>query len=97
MNDEQAEKVVRLLEEIRDDQRLQLERQGQALQRQDALLAQQRERLVSAAQRSEEAKQLLAKSARVVASARILTFVVLPFAVLFVAYLVWVLLAHVAL
>jgi len=95
MNDEQAAKMVRLLEEIRDGQRLQLERQAQALQRQDELLAQQRERLSSLSQRSGQAEQLLAKSAKVVASARMLTFLVLPFAIVFVAFLVWILLARV--
>ena len=97
MNDEQAERIVRLLEEIRDGQRQQLERQAQALQRQDELLAQQRERLAGLSQRSGQVEQILAKSAKVVTSARILTLIVLPFAVLFVAFLVWVLLAHVVL
>jgi hypothetical protein len=37
MNDAQAERMVRLLEEIRDGQQLQLERQAQALQWQEEL------------------------------------------------------------
>ena len=78
MNDEQAEKMVRLLEEIRDGQRLQIEREAQALQRQDEVLAQQRERLAGLSQRSGQAEQLLAKSAKVVASARVVAFLVLP-------------------
>jgi hypothetical protein len=47
-----------------------LERQVQALQRQDELLAQQRERPAGLSKRSEQADQLLAKSAKVVAGAR---------------------------
>jgi putative ABC transport system substrate-binding protein len=94
MNDEQAERIARLLEEIRDGQRLQLERQAQALQRQDELLAQQRERLAGLSKRSEQADQLLAKSAKVVAGARILALVALPFVVLLAIFLAWALLAH---
>src|SRR5215468_926345 len=95
MNDEQAERMVRLLEEIRDGQRLQLERQAQALQRQDELLAQQRERLAGLSQSSGQAGQILEKSAKVVASARLLVFIVLPLVVILVGFLVWMLLARV--
>jgi hypothetical protein len=42
MNDEQGERFTGLLDEIRDGQRLQLERQAQALRRQEELIAQQR-------------------------------------------------------
>jgi hypothetical protein len=96
MNDEQADRIVRLLEEIRDGQRLQLERQAQALQRQEELLAQQRERLAGLSQRSGQAERLLDRSAKVVASARILAFVALPIAVLMLAFVIWVLLARLA-
>jgi len=95
MNDAQAERMVRLLEEIRDGQRLQLERQAQALQRQDELLAQQRERLAGLSQSSGQAGQILEKSAKVVASARLLVFIVLPLVVILVGFLVWMLLARV--
>jgi len=96
MNDQQTERIVRLLEEIRDGQRLQLERQAQALQRQGELVAQQRERLAGLSQRSDEAQRLLDRSARVVAGARVLAFVALPIAVLILAFIVWVLIARVA-
>lgn len=42
------------------------------------------------------AEQVLAKSAKLMASTRILTFIALPFAVLLLAFIVWVLFAHVA-
>jgi hypothetical protein len=96
MTDEQGERIVRLLEDIRDGQRLPLERQAQALQRQDELLAQQHERLAGLSKRSEQAEQLIAKSAKVVTSARILAFVALPFAVLLLAFVFWALFVHVA-
>jgi hypothetical protein len=95
MNDEHADRIIRLLEEIRDGQRVQLERQAQAMQRQEELMSQQRERVAGWSKRAGEAEQVLAKSAKVVASARVLVFVVLPFAVLFLVVLVWLLLARV--
>jgi hypothetical protein len=64
-----------------------LERQVQALQRQDELLAQQRERPAGLSKRSEQADQLLAKSAKVVAGARILALVALSFVVLLAAFI----------
>jgi hypothetical protein len=96
MNDEQAEKMIRLLEEIRDGQRLQLERQAEALANQRDLLAQQRERLAGLSKRSGQADELLAKSAKVIASARIVAFVLVPLAIVFLGFLVWVLLGRVA-
>lgn len=94
MDDQQADRIVRLLEQIRDGQQLQLERQAQALQRQEELVAQQRERLAGLSQRSDQAQRLLDRSARVVAGARVLAFVALPISVLILAFVVWVLIAH---
>ena len=91
MNDQQQlDRIARLLEEIRDGQRLQLERQAEALQRQEQILAQQRERLAGLSQNSGKADELLAKSAKVVASARVLVLIVLPVAVLLLVYMLWV-------
>ena len=95
MHDQDAANIIRLLEEIRDGQRLQLERQAQVLQRQEELLAQQRERLASVSRTSGKAEELLAKSAKVVASARILAWVALPFALLLVVFLLWLFWARV--
>jgi hypothetical protein len=103
VTDEHAERIIRLLEEIRDGQRLQLERQAIALERQAGLVAKQTERLASlsgptgqASSVEAGAEQVLVRSAKLVASARILTFIALPFAVLLLAFIVWVLFAHVA-
>ena len=96
MNDEQAERIARLLEDIRDGQHLQLERQAQALKRQEELLAQQRARLASVSEDSSGAKELIATSARVVASARILVLIALPLAVLLIVFLAWVFWAQIA-
>lgn len=74
MTDELAEKMIRLLEEIRDGQRVQLERQAEALANQRDLLAQQRERLAGLSKRATQADDLLARSTKVVAGARIVAF-----------------------
>jgi hypothetical protein len=104
MNDDpHTERIIRLLEEIRDGQRLQLERQAQALERQAEALAQQRERLAGLSQGASEARgigeqagRVLAQSSKLVASARILLWVSLPFAVLLLAFVLWMLAAHLA-
>jgi hypothetical protein len=95
MNDEQAEKMVQLLEEIRDGQRLSLERQVEALQRQSELMSQQRERLAALSRQSGEAEQLFAKTAKVVARASMLAFVVVPIAAACFALLLWLVVARV--
>ncbi len=102
-DDPHAERIIRLLEEIRDGQRLQLERQAQALERQAEALAQQRERLTGVSLSASEAQgigaqagKVLAQSSKLVASARILLWVSLPFAVLLLAFVLWALVANLA-
>jgi hypothetical protein len=95
MTDEQAEKMVRLLEEIRDGQRLSLQRQEQALQRQSELMSQQRERFAASSQRSAEAEQLFEKTAKIVARASVLAFVVVPVAAVCFFLLLWLVFARV--
>ncbi|HVO87467.1 MAG TPA: hypothetical protein VMV45_02915 [Casimicrobiaceae bacterium] len=94
MNDEHAERIVRLLEEIRDGQRLQLERQAQALARQEEVFAQQRERIAGALRRAGEADELLANSKQVVGGARVLVLIAVPFAVLALGFVAWILFAR---
>jgi hypothetical protein len=96
MNDQDAEKIIRLLEEIRDGQRLQLERQAQALERQAEVLAQQRERLAASSKGivetkaiGEQAERILAQSAKVVTGARVLVLVALPLAALLLVFALW--------
>jgi hypothetical protein len=103
MDDQHAERIIRLLEEIRDGQRLQLERQAQALERQAEVLDQQRERLARLSQGAsdvqgigDQAGRVLAQSTKLVKSARVLVWVALPFAVLLLGFVLWALLAPVA-
>jgi hypothetical protein len=96
MNDEQAEKMVRPLEEIRDGQRLSLERQAEALQRQSEQMSQQRERLAASSRQSGEAEQLFAKTAKVVSRASVLAFVVVPIAAVLFVLMLWLVFARIA-
>src|ERR1043166_6337349 len=96
MTDEHADKMIRLLEEIRDGQRVQLERQAEALANQRDLVAQQRERLAGLSRRTTQDDDLLARSAKVVAGARVVAFVLVPFAIVFLGFLLWALFARVA-
>jgi hypothetical protein len=101
MNDSNAQKIIQLLEEIRDGQRLQLERQAQALEAQKEGLAAQRDRLASLAARADgvqamgnQAQHVLTGSAQLVRSARVILFVAIPFAILLLAFVVWILFAR---
>jgi len=103
MNQEDSERIIRLLEEIRDGQRLQLERQAQAIERQAEALAQQRQRMAGLSQSAsdvqgfgEQAGRVLAQSSKLVKSARILLWVSLPFAFLLLAFVLWALFAYLA-
>jgi hypothetical protein len=89
MNDQDATKIIRLLEEIRDGQRLQLERQAQAL-------ADLSRRGGDATGLQERADRVLAKSAKLVVGARILAFIALPFAVVLLAFVAWMIFARLA-
>jgi hypothetical protein len=68
MDQEQTQKLLALLEEIRDGQRLMIERQAQALARQEEIIARQRERqaghLGAADQILAQADQLQRKTGR---------------------------------
>jgi hypothetical protein len=101
MNEEDSERIIRLLEEIRDGQRLQLERQAHAIEQQAQALAQQRQRLAGLSQGAsevqgfgEQAGRVLSQSSKLVKSARVLVWVSIPFAVLLFAFVLWALLAY---
>ncbi|HEY7683215.1 MAG TPA: hypothetical protein VH879_11275 [Gemmatimonadales bacterium] len=91
MDDSDVQKLLRLLEEIRDGQRLQLERQAEALtlQRQQLTLVQ------SQADRAERiqdrAERIQATSASLVGTARKATIILLPIIIVLILYLSWLL------
>jgi uncharacterized membrane protein (DUF106 family) len=81
--------AVRLLAEIRDNQKLQIERQLEALalqREQFAIFQRQVERNEKLQDRAE---QLQGSGAALVAGARKVMLVIVPFALLLLAYLTW--------
>jgi uncharacterized membrane protein (DUF106 family) len=91
MNDHDVRQLIHLLEEVRDNQRAQLERQAEALalqREQFALVRQQAERAERLQDRAEE---LQAKGVQLVTGARKSMVVVLPIIVALLAYLSWLL------
>ena len=91
MNDIDTQRLISVLEEIRDNQRIQLERQAEALalqREQFALVQKQQERVERIQDRAEE---IQAKSAQLVAGSRKVFAIVLPIIVVLVIYLSWIL------
>jgi hypothetical protein len=91
MNDQDLQRLIRLLEEIRDGQKLQLERQAEALalqREQFALVRQQTER---AERIQDRAEQIQIKSAQLVAGARKAVVILLPIVIGLIIYVSWLL------
>ena len=86
MNDADAQRIARLLEEIRDDQRTQLERQAEALgvQREQAEMA-RTDKL------HDRAEAIQARSSQLVGAARRLVLVAVPVILLLLVYVSWLL------
>ena len=97
MSDSDNERIIRLLEEIRDGQKLQLERQAEAMQRQAEALEGQRARLASLKgdATQQRADEVLSKAAGLVGGVRLMAFVVVPFAVLLLVLVCWLAFGHV--
>lgn len=95
MNDVDLQRLIRVLEEIRDNQKVQIERQSEAL----ALQREQFELVKKQTERTERiqdrAEQIQAKSATLVAGARKTLLVVLPILVILIAYVSWLLFRYI--
>ena len=91
-NEMDIQKLVIVLDAIRDNQKLQLDRQLEALmlQREQVAIVQRQVERVERLQ--ERAEQLQGKSAQLVAGARKLLVVLLPIVVVLIAYVSWLLL-----
>jgi len=91
MSEIDTQRLASLLEEIRDNQRLQLEHQTEALalqREQFALVQKQQERAERIQDRAEE---IQAKSAQLVAGSRKVFAVVIPIIIALIVYLSWLL------
>lgn len=95
MEERESQMLIRLLEEIRDNQKRQLERQAEvlALQREQfALVQRQQER---AGRIQDRAEQIQNRSAQIVGVARKATYIILPILILLIIYVSWILFRYV--
>ncbi len=89
MNDTDIQRLVTVIEEIRDNQKFQLERQAEALslqREQFALVQKQYERAERLQDRAEE---IQTKSAQLVSGARKALAIVIPIIIVLIIYLSW--------
>ena len=89
MHDQDSQQLIRVLEEIRDNQKTQLERQAESLALQRELFALVQKQTERAERLQDRAEELQAKGAQLVTGARKGMVVVLPIIVLLLAYLSW--------
>lgn len=91
MDSEDLARAVSVLEEIRDDQRVQLARQAEALALQREQFAMVQKQYERTERIQERAEILQARSAHIVGTARKVMIVVLPIITFLVIYLSWLL------
>jgi hypothetical protein len=95
MNDPDKQRIITLLEEIRDGQNRQLELQTQALARQAEAIAKQQERFAKIDARSDGASEIqqfadkLQGSARLIRRARVLMFFFVPLSMFVLVFVCW--------
>ena len=96
MDTDDVRKMIALLEEIRDGQQLQLQRQAEGLERQTEALGMQRQHYEDlqiqsgkARELQERAEKIQAGSARLIGGARVLVLIVAPLAVLLLVFVCW--------
>lgn len=91
MTEDEFTRLAHLLEQLRDGQRLQLERQAEALALQREQFDMARRQFESAARLQERAEALQERSRALVETSRKAVAVVLPILFGLVAYLTWLL------
>jgi len=91
MDDNEAQRLFRLLEEIREAQNLRLERQAESLslQRDQFSLVQRQQARAERIQ--DRAEQIQDRSAQIVAVSRKAMFLVLPVVLVLILYVSWIL------
>jgi uncharacterized membrane protein (DUF106 family) len=89
VNDQDANQMIRILEEIRDNQKLQLKQQAEIheLQRDQLGIAQKQNDRTERIQ--DRAELIQAKSAQLVAGSRKAMLVILPVILVLIAYVSW--------
>ncbi len=90
---EDTQRMVRILEEMRDNHKAQLERQAEALALQRETLALVRRQTERAERIQDRAEQIQERSAKLVAAGRRVMALVLPLIIVLIIYLSWLLFA----
>ena len=90
-DDGTPDKVAALLQEIRDNQKLQLERQAEALALQKQQFELVRDQYANTVRIQDRAEALQDKSAQIVAASRKVLAVVIPIIVALLIYVSWIL------
>jgi hypothetical protein len=90
MDEQQFEKIISILEEMRDDQKLQLQRQVESMERQAEMNALQKERLAGLdkqglASLHDRAERIQKKSERMVGRASLIVYLLIPFLLILLA------------
>ncbi|MBI4006712.1 MAG: hypothetical protein HY356_08580 [Gammaproteobacteria bacterium] len=89
MNDNDIQRLVSVLEEIRDNQKLQLERQEEALSLQREQFAMVQKQYERAERLQDRAEEIQMKGAQLVSGARKALAIVLPIIIVLIVYLSW--------
>jgi uncharacterized membrane protein (DUF106 family) len=89
MNDQDLQHLVRVVEEIRDNQRLQLERQAEALALHREHLALIQKQTGRAERIQDRAEEIQVRSAQLVAGSRKALAVILPIVIALIVYVSW--------
>ena len=89
MNDQDAERIAQLLEEIRDNQRLHLAQQAE-------IFAHQKKEADRTDRIQDRAEQIQARSAQLVAGSRKAMLVILPILLVLIAYVSWLMFSRLA-
>jgi uncharacterized membrane protein (DUF106 family) len=96
VNDQDTSPIIRVLEEIRDNQKLQLQQQAEVLmlQREQFAIAQKQTARTERIQ--DRAEQIQAKSAQLVSGSRKAMLVILPVILVLIAYVSWLMFSRLA-
>ncbi|TNF95899.1 MAG: hypothetical protein EP297_11335 [Gammaproteobacteria bacterium] len=86
------EELIRLLEEIRDNQKLQIEHQSEALSIQKEQFELVRQRYEKAAKLQERAEVLQDKSSALMEKGRKVFLIIIPILIVLIGYVTWLLL-----
>lgn len=91
MNETENSTTIRLLEEIRNNQKLQLERQAEALAIQKEQFEIFKKQMEQTQRLQDRAEKLQDKSAQIIGGARKVFIVVVPVLILLIIYVSWLL------